>query len=263
MSTIVKKQNKLLYVALVSLFVNLVLLVVLVYVACVKTDFSGRFFAKMGLSSYSSIDLQHYYQFHCLEGWANTFEKMRVESDIVFFGNSITYESDFQKYFPKLRISNLGCNGDNLDDLIYRSFIIERFHPHKIFVLGGINGLVDISIEEFEKKYAILIEKIKKQSPNAELFLQSILPVNVNMEIGARYNGCQDKIKKANDIISLLAQKANCYYIDLYSAYEINDSLPRQYTRDGLHLYPDAYSRWAHVISPYLMDESNLNKKTP
>ncbi len=257
MSTIVKKRNKLLYVAQVSLFVNLILFVVLGYVVFVKTDLSGRFFAKIGLSSYSSKDLRHDYQFHCLEGWANTFEKMKIESDAVFFGNSITYESDFQFYFPELRISNLGCNGDDLDDLIYRSFIIARFHPRKIFVLGGINGLVDISIEEFEKKYALLIDKIKNQSPNAKIFLQSILPVNVNMEIGSRYSGCQDKIKKANSIISLLAIKANCHYIDLYSAYEINDSLPHQYTRDGLHLYPDAYTIWAHVISPYLMEESN------
>ena len=183
-----RKENKLLYPALVSLFVNFVLLGVLVYVACIKTDLSCRFFAKLGLSTYSSIDLRHYYQFHCLEGWANTFEKMKVETDVVFYGNSITYESDFQRYFPKLRISNLGCNGDDLDDLIFRSFIIERFHPRKIFVLGGINGLVDISLEDFEKKYAVLIDKIKKQSPNAQLFLQSLLPVNVNMEIGARYN---------------------------------------------------------------------------
>ncbi len=259
MSTIMRKENKLLYPSLVSLFVNFVLLGVLVYVACIKTDLSCRFFAKLGLSTYSSIDLRHYYQFHCLEGWANTFEKMKVETDVVFYGNSITYESDFQRYFPKLRISNLGCNGDDLDDLIFRSFIIERFHPRKIFVLGGINGLVDISLEDFEKKYAVLIDKIKKQSPNAQLFLQSLLPVNVNMEIGARYNSCQDKIKKANCIIYLLAQKTNCYYIDLYSAYEINDSLPRQYTRDGLHLYPDAYSSWAHVISPYIMGECNSN----
>jgi lysophospholipase L1-like esterase len=74
------------------------------------------------------------------------------------------------------------------------------------------------------------------------------------MEIGSRYVDCQEKIKEANIVINNISKVKGCIFIDLYSAYQVNDSMPKKYSRDGLHLYPEAYSIWARVISPYLLE---------
>ena len=246
-------KGKILIKVLVLSFVfNVGLLLTLAYVSYIKTDFGYRVLSKTGLLDYNHVDYRHNIEYRCLEGWANSLYKQHIEADVVFYGNSITYESDFQKFFPKLQVVNLGCNRDDLDDLIHRSFVICRVRPRKIFVLGGINRLMDITIEEFRSKYDILVDTIKRQNPNAQLFLQSILPVNVEMELGERYVDSIDKLKQANLVIKEIAVRKQCTFVDLYSIYQVQGSLPRRYTRDGIHLCADAYSIWAQVIRKYL-----------
>lgn len=224
----------------------------LIYISCYKTDFCYRALAKCGFRDYSISESRHRIENRCLEGWYNTLLKMDVQADLVFYGNSITYESDFQRCFPEKRVLNLGCNRDDLDDLINRSFIIKSVRPKKIFVLGGINGLMDITLKDFESNYRILVDTIINQNPSSAIFLQSILPVNPGMELGARYVDCLDKIKYANAIIRNIAFKRKCVYVDLYSSYQKNDSLPRIYTKDGVHLTTGAYQIWAAIIKRYV-----------
>lgn len=235
----------------ISLLFNVVLLSI-IFDVCINTNLYKMMLSKVGLIEYNVDDSRRQVELRTMKGWANTIEKMNLKPDVVFYGNSITYESDFQLLFPDICICNLGCNRDDLDDLIFRSFMIKSVHPHKLFLLGGINKLMDISLEEFKQKYIELVDTIIKQNPYTQIFLQSLLPINVNMEIGERYVNCITKIKQANNIIKEISRSRKCTYIDLYSAYQDHDSLPRKYTRDGLHLKPEAYTIWAHEIKPFI-----------
>lgn len=239
---------------LLSVVVNIGLIITMFYISCIKSDLCYRVLSKTGLIEYDVANVRHQIEYRCLEGWSNSLSKQNINSDVVFYGNSITYESDFQKYFPQLHVSNLGCNRDDLDDLIHRSFLIKSVHPHKIFLLGGINSIINVTLDEFEHKFIVLVDTIRKQNPYAQLYLQSLLPVNVEMEIGSRYRDCHRKIKEANQIIKKIALSKGYQYVDLYSFYQINDSMPRKYTRDGLHLYSEAYSIWAQAIYRYLVE---------
>lgn len=187
------------------------------------------------------------------EAWANSLSKLDIEADVVFYGNSITFDSDFQLLFPKTRICNMGCKGDDLDDLINRSFIISCVKPKKIFVLGGINKFSQISLEEFKHKYKLMVETITKQNPTAQIYLQGMLPVNINLLYGKQYIDCIDKIKAGNDIIKDIATSSGVVYIDLYSLFQDDDSLPLKYTEDGLHINKEAYYIWANFIEKYLL----------
>lgn len=248
------EKNGLRLLLYTSLVINVVLLISFFYVVCLKTDMSKKLLAKMGLTSYNNAFMRHQIEYRCLEGWANCIKKNNNDMDVVFYGNSITYESDFHIFFPDIKICNLGCNRDDLDDLIHRSFIIKNVRPHKIFVLGGINNFIDTSLGKFGEKYNALVDTIMNQNPTSQVYLQSLLPVNVEMDLGSRYVDCQEKIKEANVIIRDISKMKGCIYVDLYSAYQVNDSMPKKYTRDGLHLCPEAYSIWARVISPYLLE---------
>lgn len=236
-----------------SLLFCFLVIVSIGYIVYEKTDLYRKVLTKVGLMDYNVDNTRRQVEWRVLEGWANSIEKMNLNADVVFYGNSIIYESNFQLFFSDLRVCNLGCNRDDLDDLIFRSFMIKSAKPQKIFVLGGINRLMDTSLEDFEKKYSLLIDTIIKQNPSAEIFLQSMLPVNVEMEIGSRYKDCVNKIKQANIIIKRISMSRQCVFVDLYTAYNVNDLLPTKLTRDGVHLTPDAYAIWAQLIKPYLL----------
>lgn len=235
----------------VSFFLN-VFFVFLIFCIGLKTDLIDQFLIKIGSKKKVEIPFEYKSEYHLIESWANSLSKMDVNADVVFYGNSITYESDFQKYFPDIVICNMGCKGDDLDDLINRSFLISSVHPKKIFILGGINDFSQISLDTFKEKYHYLVNTIKQRNPNSQIFLQSLLPVNVNLLYGRQYINCISKIKCGNDIIKEIATTSGLYYIDLYSRYQENDSLPYRFTNDGLHLKQSAYSVWANCIANYL-----------
>lgn len=247
-----KKSKIIPYILLISILMNVLFVVFTYYIMCVKTDFYDRLCSKFGFGTYSVVDNRHYIEHRCLQGWSNTLSKLNVKADVVFYGNSITYGSDFQKDYPDLLVINMGCNRDDLDDLINRSFLIKSVRPHKIFVLAGINGIKEIQLSEFKRKYEILVDSIKTQNPNSIIYLQSILPVNTKIGIGSRFAGYQGKIKDANNIIRSIAENRECTYVDIFSLYQIDDSLPQRYTSDGLHLKPEAYSIWSRCLESYL-----------
>lgn len=240
-----------------SIALNAIVFVMLLYVSCIKTDFGKRCLIKIGILENSTIPFSGRPEFSRIEGWANTLKKMDIKADAVFYGNSITFQSDFQKSFPQARICNLGCNFDDLDDLINRSFIIKSVQPDMIFILGGINRLYDVSLDVFKQKYEILVDTIIRQNPQARIYLQSIIPINPTLGYGKHYSRCIKKIKDANHIIKKISATKCCTYIDLYSLYSENDSLPSKYTNDGLHLKPEAYKLWSEKISSFFIIQNN------
>ena len=94
-----------------------------------------------------------------------------------------------------------------------------------------------------------MVDSIKSAVSEAEIYLQSILPVNHSMT-GSYGNG--EKIKKANEKIAEIATRSNCIYVDLWSLYENDGEMPKELTRDGVHLFPEAYGRWMEEIRKYI-----------
>ena len=109
--------------------------------------------------------------------------------------------------------------------------------------MAGINGLRQQQIAEFEYWYATLVDSIQDAVPEAELYIESILPV-------ARFSDYCDnaKIREANAILQRLATERNIPYIDLYNAYAKDGVLSDDMTYDGLHLKIEAYSVWYKTI---------------
>ena len=56
-------------------------------------------------------------------------------------------------------------------------------------------------------------------------------------------------------LIQKLAKRYNCTYIDIYHLYaNEQDELPKEITRDGVHLYPDQYGKWTEAIRTYIYE---------
>lgn len=172
-----------------------------------------------------------------------------MKFDVAFFGNSITSGSDFQRYFPNKKIINLGYPGNSIIDMQRRICMLQAVQPQKIFIMAGTNDLVHIDIEDYKQRYSNLIVAIKDSIPNAKIYIQSVLPSNHEM---ANY-APNEKVKEANKVAKNLAEKFQCQYIDLYGLYaDEKDELPKDLTKDGVHLYPKSYKRWTHAIAPYI-----------
>lgn len=189
---------------------------------------------------------------HAVLAWENCLDKMEYDADVVFFGDSITYESDFGRSFPGISVVNLGYSGDTLSGMISRIPMVKAVNPEKVFVLGGINGLTDSNIMQSAEKYEQLILQLRQALPTAQIYLQSVLPVAKDKEVTLT-NICHNTtIVQFNVRIRQLAEKYELTYIDLYSLYVADGQLDPLLTTDGIHLQKDAYARWETAIKEYI-----------
>jgi len=230
---------------ILSVVLNVVLAVALYYVACVKTDFSKRMMAKIKHEAY----VPERQDGCCVESWNNCIEKLDMEVDVVFFGDSETAGGNFQKAFPEVKSINLGYVGEDVKGMLRRVETIKTVKPKKVFLMAGINGLRNQTMEEFEYWYAALVDAIRREVPEAELYIESILPITSYSDY------CENaKIREANAILQRMAAERNLHYINVYEAYAQDGALPDAMSYDGLHLTEEAYELWYEAIRKSIDD---------
>ncbi|MBR4392000.1 MAG: hypothetical protein IKT08_07860 [Bacteroidales bacterium] len=240
-----KNSRGLVATLVLSLVANVVLLV-----GISQMNSKTHYFQIMGNSlGLCELNPRNRGDYWCIQGWTNTLRKMDYDADVVFIGSSQTCGGNFQDYFPNVKTCNLGYPGDNMNGVMLRVKQVKVVHPEKVFVLTGINGLRRKSEKTFETQYQGMVDSIKSAVPQAEIYLQSILPVNHSMCKG---RASSEKIIKSNETIAKIAARSNCVYVDLWSLYENDGEMPKELTRDGVHLIPEAYNRWAEEIKKYI-----------
>lgn len=186
--------------------------------------------------------------FWAKEGWTNTLKKLNIDSDVVFFGNSITHDSSFNKCFTDKKIVNLGYPGDNIKGMLTRIGQVRCVRPKKVFIMAGINSINTLSEKQFKDEYTALVDSMLTIVTFDNLYIQSLLPVSNDYEID------NNLIIERNELIKDIAKVKHCTYLDLHSLYYKNGELPKELTRDGIHLYPQTYDRWAEMIKPYIYE---------
>lgn len=234
-------------VIFISLFLNLALLALLFV-----SEYKGRTFSQaIERRGFITIESQSLPDYWALYGWTNTLNKLRIEADIAFFGNSITADSDFQSEFPDKKIVNLGYPGDNIKGMLRRIPMLSAVNPKKIFIMAGTNDLVHVSLEEYTSRYKCLIKAIKDSNPQSSIYIESVLPSNHKLSDYAP----NKKIQQANAILHDIANTFDCTFIDLYNLYVDNDNeLIIDLTKDGVHLLPESYKIWSESIKNYIYE---------
>ena len=184
-----------------------------------------------------------------LVSWERSLKQLDYDADIVFFGDSITSNGDFQNHFAYQRIVNLGVSGDSLTGMRNRVEMLASVKPEKVFIMGGINSLSDKNSEKIFQQYEALIDEIQAMLPEAQLYIESILPISKEKE-----KNCADNtvIASFNEKLQELATEKDLTYIDLYSLYVLDGYMNPKLTKDGFHLQPDAYEYWFDAIETYV-----------
>ncbi|MAB37720.1 MAG: G-D-S-L family lipolytic protein [Aequorivita sp.] len=167
---------------------------------------------------------------------------------IFFVGNSITENCQWNELFENDKISNRGISGDVINGLIDRIDGIILNKPKKIFLMIGINDLrKKRSVEQILTDYERLLTILKKESPDSELFIQSILPTDNGL------NRKNDDIIAINTNLVRLADKFGYTYINLFPLFvDESNSLNANLTYDGVHINGSGYLLWKNAIKKYV-----------
>lgn len=167
---------------------------------------------------------------------------------VVFLGDSLTagghWEDVWQGKVP-FQILNRGLGGDRMEGILARLDEITRHRPSKLFVMVGVNDL------RFEKKppevlehqFRDLIERVRIDSPDTLIYLQSILPV--------REGQLNREVLSTNQRLVSLDDGRRVKYVDLNALMSDESGQLRQdLTYDGQHLRAAGYREWRDAVWP-------------
>ena len=183
-------------------------------------------------------------------GWDKCLDNLHVDCDVAFLGDSITYQSWFDRDFPDVTICNLGVVSDNIRALTYRVGTIQTVRAEKVFVMIGINSLQNDNLDRCIKDYETLVDTIYSWG-DYDLYLISITPLAKNEE--GEDDPTPEIIVSFNEAIADIAAANHATYLDLHS--QVVDSsgyIRPEYTKDGIHLSDEGYEVWADLMRPYI-----------
>lgn len=181
-------------------------------------------------------------------GRNEVFEKLpNTPNEIIMVGNSLTHNFEWHEMFRDVNIINRGIGSDISKGILQRLDEIIESKPSKIFIMIGINDIArDYQIDSIYKNYLQILYRIKLDSPQTKVYIQSVLPCK------KQWNS---KIIILNKMLNEYCRQNNLPFIDLYSKFVINEELNPMYDcGDKVHLNGDGYQLWCNSIRNFVYE---------
>jgi lysophospholipase L1-like esterase len=175
-----------------------------------------------------------------------------INCNYLFLGNSITEHGNWVRLLNDTTIVNQGISGDLTFGILKRIELVTRQKPKVIFLMIGVNDLAKkVPDTIIENNIIKIISKINKSLPYTKIYVQSILPINKNVD---GFPDDFDYSKNILDINTFLKSNDNIkyYFVDLYSKFiNSKNQLDTRYTTDGIHLNELGYEHWIEILKSY------------
>ena len=172
-------------------------------------------------------------------------EKREMDDNYLFVGGFHTNSMNFELFSaPYVQKSTEEMTTkdilENMNDLIY------IYNPSDVILEVGLQDLlVEENIDTVIEQIMMIVKEIEKNRPMAHIYVESLYPVNDQME---NYPRSYQKIDNA--LIQIFNQKLmeklipfHVSYIDLFSILSEDGVLKESYTDDGLHLNEIGYEQ--------------------
>ena len=186
-------------------------------------------------------------------------------NDIIMLGGTLVGYGEWHELLGMANVKTRSL-GDVCDYIHSSAKSYAKNKPKKIVLLSSfnhdktakkVNVTANFSVDTIVMSMEKAILAVKEVSPETEIILQSIIPVNSSYEKYAPFNSKEvaKKFTKANKELKKLAKKHKIVWVDITTALsDENGDLKAEYTNDGYHLMGKAYVEWANVLKPYLAD---------
>lgn len=173
------------------------------------------------------------------------------DKEVVFAGDSHTNYFEWGEYFDEYSVANRGVGSDTSEGLLHRTEQITALHPKKVFLLIGINDIKQgVPVETIEQNYKKIIQTLKKNDPNVQIYVQSVFPVAGDLFENNYFKRSEPINEAVAHLNRKLSQLEGVTYLDI--AAKFGPELSEEYSVDGLHLNKAGYEVWLNEIEKYV-----------
>lgn len=170
----------------------------------------------------------------------NHTDTIESSKPIVMFGNSITYQGNWEKALQRNDVTNWGIPGYTTGQLAWTIKNLVPLNPTIVFIEGGINDLsLGIPPKRIYENQVQVLQEFRSQQ---------ITPVLQSIILTEKDKTFNKKIKRINNKLRKYCLKENFDFIDLNALLSENGFLKEEYSRDGVHLKEAAYKPWGEAV---------------
>ncbi|MDE6026336.1 MAG: hypothetical protein K2G45_12900 [Lachnospiraceae bacterium] len=118
------------------------------------------------------------------------------------------------------------------------------------YCMFGINELGWYDLDIFIKDFGALIDYIRSVNPDANVYVESVIPVCYSREAGGDTTFTKARVDEFNSLLLAMCKKRNdCIYLDVAaSVRDENGYLPEEGSPDGIHCNADYCKRVLQYI---------------
>lgn len=162
--------------------------------------------------------------------------------DVVFLGDSILDYGEWHEWLGD-HARNRAINGDDTRSILDRLRDVTAGRPRHIVLLVGLANLENrVPFDTTKSEYAEIINTVRKESPDTDIWLLPLAPVNTNLYqryIIPGHEGITMPLKNdvtmLNEYIKHLSA-AKVHFVELSELLSPAGELSSKYTLDGEHL---------------------------
>lgn len=171
--------------------------------------------------------------------------------DLVFLGDSLTANGNWDDMFPSLKVANRGISGDTSAGLLKRIDAIIASEPTRAYIMIGTNDLMrGEDLVSIMDNYDHIVRSLT--AANTEVIIQSTIDC-----LGCAWRA---DIAGLNEKLKSYAMENGFRWIDLNSALSDETGALRQdLTIDGVHLNAAGYEVWRAAIAQDVNRSINPN----
>jgi lysophospholipase L1-like esterase len=190
--------------------------------------------------------------------WRTRLRKLPdTEGEIVFAGDSLVADGPWSELYSPIK--NRGIGGETTAGLLDRLDEVTASRPRKIFFLVGTNCLAaDIPVAQVVRNYRKILERVRHESPQTQVFIISVPPVNQRLPAGPVPVHSNATIRALNDRLrALTGEFPGTTFLDVFDALaDSHGDLRKELTVDGLHLNLDGYLVLGRLLERYVTDQA-------
>ena len=186
-------------------------------------------------------------------------------ADAVFIGDSRTVGLSLWSGLKSNYYSEVGLNVSSVQKRAYvpsgdtkltLAEALAQSNFTKVYLSFGINEIGWSSTKAFISTYTNLVNLVKEKLPDADIYVQAILPMSKKTAESDTYSpmGGNGKIAEYNDALMDLCESEGLYFVDLCDVFaDENGDLNATDSGDGIHLGSKSYHRWADYLRTHVV----------
>lgn len=139
----------------------------------------------------------------------------------------------------------------------------QVFHSQqfgKIYIMLGINE-IGYGTQKVAAQYREMVQKFQSLQPQAEIYVQSVLPVceakTSAAERRSRVNNAA--VRELNAALQQVCAECGVYFVNLHEAFaDASGGLPAGKSWDGVHLNVQGYQEWLAYLRTHAVVQSSM-----